>query len=108
MTDLFAGTAHASPPAYSLIGLAITLPEHCPRCNGHNAVVGAGRGPHKGSIVCLCGRHLGWMSHEAFGFVSETVRRFGRPTAPIQIRRNRGASSTSSDADARRSSPASK
>jgi hypothetical protein len=77
----------------NLVGLAITLPECCPRCSGHSAVVGAGRGPHAAAILCLCGRHLGWMSREAFSFFNETVRRFGRPTTPIQIRRNRGASS---------------
>jgi hypothetical protein len=93
--------------AAPLVGLAITLPECCPRCSGHIAVVGAGRGPHA-AILCLCGRHLGWMSREAFSFLTEAVRRFGRPTTPIQIRRNRGTSSTSSDADARRSPPASK
>lgn len=91
-----------------MIGVAITLPEHCPRCNGQRATIGTGRGPHKASIMCLCGRHLGWMSHEAFEFVSETVRRFGKPTSPITIRRTCGASSTSSDADVSRSQSASK
>jgi hypothetical protein len=103
MTDLLAGAAHAVND--DLVGLAITLPEHCPRCSGHAAVVGAGRRPHVAAILCLCGRHLGWMSHEAFSFLSETVRRFGRPTTPIQIRRTRGASSASSDAGARCSPP---
>jgi hypothetical protein len=91
----------------TLVGLAVALPEQCPRCNGHTAVVGARRGPHAAALLCLCGRHLGWMSHEAFSFLRETVRRFGRPTTPIQIRRTCGASSTSSGADARRHSPAS-
>jgi hypothetical protein len=92
----------------TLVGLAITLPDACSRCSGHDAVIGAGRWLHKASLMCCCGRHLGWMSHEAFGFLSATARRFGRPTSPISIRRSRGASSTSSDADARRSQPASK
>jgi hypothetical protein len=105
MTDLFTPTPVAET---TLVGLALTLPECCPRCSGHSAVVGAGRGPHAAAILCLCGRHLGWMSREGFSFLSETVRRFGRPTSSIQIRRTRGASSTSSDADARRSQPASK
>src|SRR5262245_13352093 len=70
-----------------LIGLAITLPEQCPRCHGHDAVIGAGRGPHKASIMCVCGRHLGWMSYATFSFIAETVRQFGRPSAPISVTR---------------------
>src|SRR5262249_55024975 len=35
----------------SLVGLAITLPEQCPRCRGHDAVIGAGRGPHKATTA---------------------------------------------------------
>jgi len=92
----------------TLVGLAISLPEPCPRCSGRAAVIGAGRGPHRASLLCVCGRHLGWMSHEAFQFLSETVRQFGTPTSPISIRRTRGVSPASSDADAPRSQPASK
>jgi len=108
--DRFGAASSAPEPSTdnTLVGLAITLLERCPRCNGHDAVIGAGRGPHKASIMCACGRHLGWMSHEAFKFLSATARQFGRPTSPISIRRFRGASSTSSDADARCPSPASK
>ena len=71
----------------SLVGLAITLPERCPRCRGHSAVIGAGRGPHKASIMCVCGRHLGWMSVPTFNFIAETVRQFGRPSEPICVNR---------------------
>jgi hypothetical protein len=61
----------ASPVADDgLVGLAITLPEACPRCSGHDAVIGAGRGPHKASIMCVCGRHLGWMSITTFNFIN--------------------------------------
>jgi hypothetical protein len=78
----------AEPAAdVSLIGLAITLPEHCPRCRGHDAVIGAGRGPHKASIMCCCGRHLGWMSAATFSFIAETVTHFGRPSEPICVNR---------------------
>jgi hypothetical protein len=109
MTSITANPFAAAPAGgdATLVGLAITLPEHCPRCRGHDAVIGTARGPHKASIMCCCGRHLGWMSHEAFGFLSATAHRFGRPTSPISIRRTRGASPASSDADARRSQPAS-
>jgi hypothetical protein len=71
----------------SLAGLAITLPEPCPRCSGHDAVIGTGRGPHKASIMCVCGRHLGWMSVLTFNFIAETVRQFGRPSEPISVTR---------------------
>jgi len=73
----------------SLIGLAITLPEQCPRCNGHDAVIGAGRGLHKASIMCICGRHIGWMSIATFNFINATVQQFGRPTEPICMNRQR-------------------
>jgi hypothetical protein len=91
-----------------LFGLAITMPEPCSRCHGTRATVGTGRGPHTASLMCARGRHLGWMSREAFDFLTATVSRFGRPTTPILIRRARGASSASSDADARCPQPASK
>jgi hypothetical protein len=72
----------------ALIGLAIMLPEQCPRCNGHDAVIGAGRGPHKASIMCCCGRHLGWMSAATFNFINATVQQFGRPAEPICVNRH--------------------
>lgn len=69
----------------SLVGLAITLPERCSRCGGYDATIGAGRGPHKASIMCVCGKHLGWMSVETFNFVAEIVRIHGRPSEPISV-----------------------
>ena len=72
----------------SLVGLAIRLPEPCPRCSGHDAVIGAGRGPHKASVMCVCGRHLGWMSLATFNFIYATVQQFGRPTEPICVNRS--------------------
>jgi hypothetical protein len=81
--DMFAA-APAGGDA-NLVGLAITLPEHCPRCRGHDAVIGAGHGPHKASIMCCCGRHLGWMSEASFSF--STVQQFGRPVRPICVSR---------------------
>lgn len=73
----------------ALVGLAITLPEQCPRCNAHDAVIGAGRGPHKASIMCVCGRHLGWMSTETFNFIHTAIQQCGRPTEPICVNRQR-------------------
>ena|SRR5262249_7306290 len=69
------------------IGLAITMPEPCPRCSGHDAVIGAGRGPHKASIMCVCGRHLSWMSVLTFNFIAEVVRRFGQPNESVCVNR---------------------
>jgi hypothetical protein len=71
----------------NLVGLTIRLPEQCPRCGGNDAAIGAGRGPHKASIICACGKHLGWMSIATFNFVAETVRHFGRPNEPISVTR---------------------
>jgi hypothetical protein len=84
---MFGNPAAAAEPDNSLIGLAITLPDQCPRCCGHDAVIGAGRGPHKASIMCVCGRHLGWMSLATFNFINATVQQFGRPTEPICVNR---------------------
>ena len=82
--DMFAAEPSTND---DLVGLAITLPEPCPRCSGHDAVMGAGRGLHKASIMCVCGRHLGWISVPTFNFIAETVRQFGRPSEPISVNR---------------------
>jgi hypothetical protein len=82
-----------------LVGLAITLPEQCPRCNGHDAVIGTGRGPHKASIMCVCGRHLGWMSVPTFNFIAETIRQFGRLSEPICVNRQRATADVKSPTD---------
>ena len=83
---MFASTAAPAEEASALVGLAIEMPAPCPRCNGTAATVGAGRGPHCASLMCVCGRHLGWMSRQSHSFIAETVRQFGRPTEPIRIR----------------------
>jgi hypothetical protein len=88
--------------ASNLIGVAITMPTACRRCHGFSAVVGAGRGPHAASLWCACGRHAGWISHESFNFIAETVRRFGRPTSPIQISRRNAEQSSRTPSDAGR------
>jgi len=96
--DMFPAVEPPTEPSTSndLVGLAITLPEQCPRCSGHDAWVGAGRWPHKASIMCVCGRHLGWLSTATFNFINATVQQFGRPTEPICVNRQRAAAEVKS------------
>jgi hypothetical protein len=81
--DLF----RAEPPAVQpLLGLGIITPNPCARCNGTGAVIGAGKGSHAASVMCVCGRHRGWLPQGVFNFLLESVRCFGRPTEPIKVR----------------------
>jgi hypothetical protein len=91
MTDLFDATDAAPTPTEGLVGIAVILPDTCPRCDGRSATTGASRGPHNPALLCACGRHRGWMSATAFNFIADSVRRFGRPTKPILVTRNRAA-----------------
>src|SRR5262249_2975345 len=72
----------------SIIGLRVTTPNRCQRCRCTYAVLGAGRGQHRASIMCVCGKHLGWPSEETFSFITEAVRQFGRPDAPIRFQQS--------------------
>jgi hypothetical protein len=97
--DMFPAAAEPSTEpgtTHELVGLAITLPESCPRCGGHDAWIGAGRGPHKAAIMCVCGRHLGWMSVPTFNFINATVQQFGRPTEPILVNRQQATAEVKS------------
>ena len=59
----------------------------CPACSRNIATIGDGKGPHKAALTCtVCERHRGWMITEAFHFVLDLVRQFGRPTEPIVVR----------------------
>jgi hypothetical protein len=68
-----------------LLGLPVHLADTC-RCGATLASIEAGRGPHHAGLRCACGRHRGWISGVTHKFLTETVKRFGRPTQPIQIR----------------------
>jgi hypothetical protein len=63
------------------------MPTTCPRCRGTSANVGHGRGPHKASLMCVCGNHRGWLPHAAVTFILKADRLFGAATSePIKIR----------------------
>lgn len=72
-----------------LIGLIVTLPDRC-KCGTHEAIVGPGAGPHLASLRCgACEAHRGWMSATSHAFLTETIKQFGRPEAPIVIKRSK-------------------
>lgn len=89
--DLFGARRRhlAATAADPLLGLVVQLSDRC-QCGSGHAVIGEGKGPHRASLFCSrCERHRGWMSNEAHAFVTEVVEKFGKPTTPITIRRNR-------------------
>jgi hypothetical protein len=73
----------AAPDA--LLGLPVQLPDLC-RCGSMLATIEVGCGPHRAGLRCACGRHRGWVSGVCHKFLTETVKRFGRPTESIRIR----------------------
>jgi hypothetical protein len=72
-------------PADVLLGLPVRLSDQC-RCGSTLVAIESGRGPHLAGLRCACGQHRGWISRASHKFLSETVRRFGRPIQPIRIR----------------------
>jgi hypothetical protein len=100
--DLFTAPSnprrHAEAQADPLHGISVQLPDICP-CGSQDAVIGEGKGPHCASFFCSrCGKHRGWMPNEAHIFVVQITQKFGKPSAPIRIRRN----TTGREADDRR------
>jgi hypothetical protein len=85
--DLFSETLpHESRD--SLCGLVVHLPTPC-RCGAAVATIGAGAGPHAAALCCAkCETHRGWLAHETHRFITEFIKTFGRPAAPIAIRRS--------------------
>jgi hypothetical protein len=54
------------------------------------AVIGAAPVPHRASPHCKkCQLFRGWVSNEAFRFVSKVVEQFGKLTEPILIHRGK-------------------
>jgi hypothetical protein len=67
-------------------GLVVQLSDCC-QCGSCDTVIGEGKGPHSASLFCSrCERHRGWIANEAHVFVTEVVKKFGKPTTPIKIR----------------------
>jgi hypothetical protein len=94
--DLF---GQATSPAEVLFGLLIRLPDLC-HCGSTLVAIEPGRGPHLAGLRCACGRHRGWVSGHSHKFLTETVRRFGRPTQPMGIRASQARMTAPSGADA--------
>ena len=82
-----------------LLGLTVELPDLC-HCGSTLAVIEADVGPDRAGLRCACGRHRGWISTAAHKFITETGKRFGRPTEPIGIRVPKTRMAAPSGADA--------
>jgi hypothetical protein len=77
-SDLF---GHPDP----LVGLHVRLDRSC--CHGDVVEIGPGAGPHGHSLVCpVCGQHCGWLPKAGAAFLTETIRVFGVPREPVQLR----------------------
>jgi hypothetical protein len=90
--DPFAATSdpprRADVPIDPLHGLSAQLSDPC-QCGWCAVVIGEGKGPHRAALFCSrCEGHRGWMANEAHSFIAECVKKFGKPTKPIRIRRN--------------------
>jgi hypothetical protein len=69
-----------------LEGLKVRLLDVC-SCGSAVALIGAGAGPHCASLHCRCGKHRGWVSTEVYKFLMAVLKKFGRPSVPVVIRR---------------------
>jgi hypothetical protein len=84
--NLFVRNPSEDGPLY---GLSVRLPDAC-RCRSYVAQIGAPVTPHLAELHCTsCSRHRGWLPREAHQFLTEVINKFGRPAAPITIRRGK-------------------
>ena len=99
--DLFRATALSSTETFAplgkivnpLIGINVKLPDACKHCGSNLAIIGPAPIPHRASLHCRgCQLFRGWVSNEAFRFVSKIVEQFGRPIEPILIHRGKSES----------------
>jgi hypothetical protein len=71
-----------------LDGLEVRMAVSCRKCGCITALIGTET--RRLSLRCTsCRAHLGWVSQNAERFLREIAGRFGRPTKPIEIHRNR-------------------
>jgi hypothetical protein len=81
-------------PSSSPVGLTVILPSLCRNCGYDTAIIGSSAGPHYARLNCAgCECHRGWLSGETFNFLSDVIDNFGRPTEPVEVRRNQSAQS---------------
>jgi hypothetical protein len=70
-----------------LIGLVMKHDTSCMQCGGVAVIVGEPKKPHAGSLRCqTCSRRRGWLPNSVAAFLTETIRNFGLPEEPIEIR----------------------
>ena len=74
----------------TLIGLKVRLDRPIDRerpCCKNICIIGAGKGPHAGSLQCAdCGQHRGWLSKATAQWIESVATRFGAPVTPIIVR----------------------
>ncbi len=93
--DLFPGKS-APAPIDPVIGLAVRLTGLRCSCGSRLAVIAAGVGPHVAGLECSrCECFRGWLPKATHAFLTEIIRNFGRPAAPIRI--GRGSRATNPD-----------
>jgi hypothetical protein len=85
--DLFnAPKPKLTKPETSPLGLEVKLPRACV-CGKDVATVCSGKGPRHAELRCAkCGAHRMWLRGEAFRFLTNVCKRFGRPATPVIIR----------------------
>jgi hypothetical protein len=60
------------------------------------AVIGVASKPHLASLHCqACNAYRGRISRSTHSFITEIINKFGRPTAPVKIRRSKRTSKNS-------------
>jgi hypothetical protein len=73
-----------------IVGLTLKLDrsiDHEQPCCENLAFIREGKAQHAAELRCSeCGRHRGWLPHEALDFINETVARVGAPSTPIILR----------------------
>ena len=81
--------------AFTQAPIYAELSERCD-CGSVNAQICVCSRGRAASVRCpMCGKHRAWVSHQTIAFISEIIKRFGRPTAPIKIRRSERTSKNS-------------